>query len=225
MAPSLSSERAKLTFVMAVALGIGGLVCLGLGVTFSVVAVHEYMMNAGNDLSGLNLAQVAGVSDGTDVLDELESDAGTVMVDVSGAVNQPGVYALVSPARISDAIQSAGGIASTAALLAVAQQLNLAEKVTDGQKVFVPFATQAELTGSGDSATSLVKAGSKEQQDSSKISINHASQAELESLTGIGSKRATDIITGRPYQQIEDLVSNGILSTSVFETIKMELTL
>ena len=67
-------------------------------------------------------------------LPEAPPDAG-IMVDVSGAVAQPGVYQLPAESRVEDAIQSAGGMLPEAYV----EALNLAAPLSDGTKVLVPI--------------------------------------------------------------------------------------
>ena len=80
--------------------------------------------------------------------------------------------------------------------------------------MYVPFVSDAEVISTTTEPTT-----------SDTISINTATTAQLESLAGIGQKRATDIIAGRPYQQLQEVVDRGVLSKTVFEQIKQQLTL
>lgn len=58
-----------------------------------------------------------------------------------------------------------------------------------------------------------------------KININSASLAELDKLPGIGPARAQDIVDGRPYQRIEDLLIKKAISRSVYEQIKEKIAI
>ncbi|HBQ50574.1 hypothetical protein A3B42_05070 [Candidatus Daviesbacteria bacterium RIFCSPLOWO2_01_FULL_38_10] len=136
-----------------------------------------------------------------------------ISVDVSGAVINPGVYQLDESKRIEDAVLAAGGLTETANGEYVSKYLNMAQKLSDGMKIYVPFV--------GDSAPASV-AGSTIQ---SKVNINTATQAELEALPGIGVVTASKIISGRPYSKIEDLLTLKIVSKSVFDKIKDLLVL
>ena len=62
------------------------------------------------------------------------SSAAEVYVDVDGAVVRPGVYRLKDGARVSQAIDAAGGLTAEADVTG----LNRASKITDGQKIYVP---------------------------------------------------------------------------------------
>ena len=129
-----------------------------------------------------------------------------VWIDISGSVVSPGVYQLRADARIKDALVAAGGFSGDADREYVARELNLAAKVTDGQKIFVP---KKEVLG-------VVK--------DAKININTASADSLMNLSGIGESRAAEIIKGRPYVKVDDLVTKKIISASVFEKIRDLIT-
>ena len=57
-----------------------------------------------------------------------------------------------------------------------------------------------------------------------QINLNTASLPLLDSLAGIGPKRAQDIIDQRPYLSVEELLEKKVIPNSVFEQIKDELT-
>lgn len=136
-----------------------------------------------------------------------------ISVDVSGSVVKAGVYRLKDGARVEEAIQAAGGFAETANGEYISKYLNMAQKLSDGSKVYVPAAGEsgpAVQTGS-------VVAGSNIQ---TKVNINLATQAELEALPGIGPVTASRIISDRPYQTIDELLTKKVVSKAVFEKIK-----
>ncbi|MBU1032247.1 helix-hairpin-helix domain-containing protein [Patescibacteria group bacterium] len=139
-----------------------------------------------------------------------------ISVDVSGAVNKPGVYQVKDESRIEEAIASAGGFSENANKEYISKYLNMAQKLSDGSKLYIPF---TEEQGNASQNIGVV-AG---ENTGAKININTATQAELESLNGIGSVRASAIISGRPYQTIEDLLNQKILGKSVFENIKDQI--
>ena len=53
-----------------------------------------------------------------------------------------------------------------------------------------------------------------------KISINNASQAELESLSGVGPSTAQKIINGRPYGKLEDLMNVSGIGQVTYDKLK-----
>lgn len=135
--------------------------------------------------------------------------ASQLKVDVSGAVNKPGVYSLSSNSRIEDVIKAAGGFSASSSAEYIAKNLNLSQKVADGQKVYIPF--------EGETYASSQVAGA---QVGSKIGINSGSMSELESLPGVGPATATKIVNLRPYNEVSELLSKKAISKSVYEKIK-----
>lgn len=143
-----------------------------------------------------------------------------ISVDVSGAVMKPGVYRLSEDSRIENAVATAGGFSQDANKEYISKSLNMAQKLSDGSKVYVPF--EGEQAGGVQGGG--VVAGTNTSANA-KVNINTATQAELEALPGVAATRASSIISGRPYQTIEDLLSKKILPKSVFDKIKDQLVL
>ena len=133
-----------------------------------------------------------------------------VWVDISGAVVSPGVYQLVNGDRIKDALVAAGGLTDKADRDFVAVTINLAAKVKDGDKIYIPALAEG---GSVQNRSILGVA-------SERINLNKATSGELESLTGIGAVRAQAIIDSRPYAAVADLVAKKVISQAIFEKIK-----
>jgi competence protein ComEA len=133
-----------------------------------------------------------------------------IKVDVSGAVKQPGVYELYEEDRVLDAIYKAGGFSSEVDSNFVASQLNLAAKITDGQKVYVKRVGETVGTNITDQVST----------QSRLVNINSASEKDLDTLPGVGEVTAQKIIAARPYQQKEDLLNKKIVGKSTFEKIK-----
>lgn len=131
-------------------------------------------------------------------------------IHVSGAVNKVGVYSLPPGSRVKDALISAGGLSADADREYVEQNLNLADKLVDGQKIFIPGEERA---------------GSVVGSKSSRISLNRGTQEDLESLEGIGPSRAVKIIQGRPYKTIEEVYERKIISENMYLKIKDNLIL
>ena len=134
------------------------------------------------------------------------SAAAEVYVDVDGAVVSPGVYRLKDGARVSQAIDAAGGLAPEADVTG----LNRASKVTDGQKIHVPTvgeqqASIAEVGVDGGASTSSGVSGA-----TGLVNINTASAAELQTLSGIGPSMAQSIIDERTkngaFASVDDLM-------------------
>ena len=106
-----------------------------------------------------------------------------VVVDVTGAVGRPGVYRLPAGARVTDAIERAGGAAADAMLEAI----NLAARLSDGQQVLVPSRAP------GGAAAAVAGAAAED----GPISLGSASVEQLETIDGIGPVTAGDIVDFR----------------------------
>lgn len=129
-----------------------------------------------------------------------------VYVDVDGAVASPGVYRLKDGARVSQAIDAAGGLTAEADVTG----LNRASKVTDGQKIYVPTVgeQQAALAAGGVEGGAAAASGAG--VSSGLVNINTASAAELQTLSGIGPSMAQSIIDERTqngaFASVDDLM-------------------
>ncbi|MCL5433348.1 MAG: ComEA family DNA-binding protein [Patescibacteria group bacterium] len=140
-----------------------------------------------------------------------------IFIDVEGAVIKPGVYELPGDARIQDALVAAYGLSSQANREWVTRNLNLAQKLKDGTKIYIPTINEnTSLNTSGQSFGISTQ--------SNQININTASEGELDTLPGVGPVTAGKIISGRPYNSIEDLIVNKIVNQSTFDKIKEKVT-
>ena len=108
-----------------------------------------------------------------------------VVVDVTGAVAEPGVYRLPAGSRVNDAVQRAGGATAPAEV----EGINLAARLTDGQQVVVP----EKVKGAPASAATSGASGT----DDGPISLGTASVEDLDTIDGIGPVTAQDIIDFR----------------------------
>ena len=113
--------------------------------------------------------------------------AGTLVVDVSGAVEAPGLVTLAAGDRVADAIDAAGGASADAVL----DGLNLARHVTDGEQILVPHEGDGDGPGGG------------------LVNLNQADAGALEQLPGVGPVLAARIVEDRdangPFASLEDL--------------------
>lgn len=148
------------------------------------------------------------------------SNANEISVDVSGSVIAPGVYQLSANSRVEDAIKAAGGFAASASAEYISKNLNLAQKITDGVKIYVP-GKEDPTSPAGYAGLGVVAGVSNAKQ----INVNSATQAELEALPGIGPVTASKIISDRPFQTIDELINKKVVSKATYEKIKDLITL
>ena len=145
-----------------------------------------------------------------------------IIVDVKGAVKKAGIYELKAGSRIHDAIQQAGGLLDTADN----KSINLAQKLTDEAVVYV--AAEGEETSPVTGTASAGGATSAGQDVAGKVNLNKASEAELQTISGIGQKRAQDIIAYREstggFKTVDDLKNVSGIGAKTLEKLKDYVT-
>ncbi len=134
-----------------------------------------------------------------------------ILVDVKGAIIEPGVYEMKAGDRVNDVIDKAGGFTKEADQT----QVNLAQKVHDEMIVMVPaIAEQGSET-----IDSVSNHG--------KVRLNYATQEEIESLTGIGPSKAQAIIQHREekgyFKSVEDLLEISGIGEKTLENIQDDI--
>lgn len=166
-----------------------------------------------------DLSRAVKNKQGQDIKQESKEKITEILVHVDGAVNKPGLYKFSEGDRINQAIEKAGGIKEKADL----SQINLASKLVDEMKIYVPIIGEKAITDNNVSAK-------KETNDnnSNKININKASVEELISLPSIGPSRAKDIIDYREsglFQNIEELKNIPGIGEKTFDKLKDKVCL
>ena len=125
-----------------------------------------------------------------------------IVVDVKGDVQTPGLVTLPAGARVADAIAAAGGVIPSADVTAI----NLAERLSDGQMIFIGNAQSMQLSSDP------------------RINLNLATEVELDSLPGVGPVMAGRIIAWRESNQrfhsIEELQEVPGIGPKVFANLK-----
>jgi len=151
------------------------------------------------------------LTDGEEHTEDDKASEMEVMVDVKGEVRNPGVYEMPADSRVNDVIQKAGGFMDEAD----ETQVNLAQKVHDEMIIIISKSGEA-----GEVSTQ----GSNE---SGKVRINVADQAEIESLNGIGPSKAQAIIQYREenglFQTAEDLLEISGIGQKTLDNIMDDL--
>ncbi|MFC2064765.1 helix-hairpin-helix domain-containing protein [Chloroflexota bacterium] len=128
-----------------------------------------------------------------------------ITVYISGEVVAPGVYQLPSGSRVVDALEAAGGVLPGSNI----NYVNLAQVLFDADQVFIPK--------------------DSDEIEFQKVNINFASQSELESLPGIGSSVASQIIQYRIenglFENIEEIQKVSGIGPATYEKIKNFITI
>jgi competence protein ComEA len=137
-----------------------------------------------------------------------------IFVDVTGAVNKPGVYTLTGKSRVIDAIKAAGDSAPGADL----STINLARVLNDGEQIYVDSTV---VNSAGVRVSKTVRKG--------PVNINRANKADFDRLDGIGPVIAQRIIDYRKvngsFLTIDDLLKVSGIGPAKFAQIKSKITL
>jgi competence protein ComEA len=135
-----------------------------------------------------------------------------IFVDVTGAVNKPGVYTLTGKSRVIDAIKAAGDSAPGADL----STINLARVLNDGEQIYVDSTI---VNSSGVRVSNAVRSG--------PININRATARQLDALDGVGPVIAQRIVDYRKingsFLSIDDLQKVSGIGAAKFAQIKAKV--
>ncbi|HWC09588.1 MAG TPA: helix-hairpin-helix domain-containing protein, partial [Acidimicrobiales bacterium] len=114
----------------------------------------------------------------------------TVAVHAAGALVRPGLYLLPGGSRVADVVAAAGGPGPEADL----DQLNLATKVADGDRVHVPRRGEVAAGTAGPSSPA---ASGSPTSSPPVVDLNTATAEQLDDLPGIGPALAKAIVDHR----------------------------
>ncbi len=143
-----------------------------------------------------------------EILDEKEE---LIIVHIAGQVYYPGVVQIKSGKRVIDAIEMCGGLKEEADLT----RINLAKKLQDEEKVFIPRVGEEIYED-------FIQTVSSPDQGSGMININTCNKTELMTLPGIGDKLANNIIEYREtnkFKSIDDIKKVPGIGDKKFESI------
>lgn len=141
-----------------------------------------------------------------------------VVVEVSGAVEKPGVFSLSSSSRVQDAILQAGGFSSSANQAYIHRDLALAAKLVDQQKIYIPYLEEANVS-------TLPQSDQGSASPGGSSGLNQVSQAQLDEISGIGEVRAQRVLEGIPYTSIEDFKERSGLPEPIADEVLKLYTL
>lgn len=181
---------------------------------------------AKSDQTGLtDFSQTAQTSSSSDLVEEISTEASEessqLVVDVKGAVAKTGLYTLEVGSRVNDAVEAAGGLTSQAD----PKSVNLAQKLSDEAVVYV---ASKEENISVVASTTASSAMSPEEKSTSLVNLNTATEADLQTISGIGAKRAADIIAYREanggFKSVDDLNNVSGIGDKTMESIRPYVT-
>lgn len=146
-----------------------------------------------------------------------------IIIYVTGAVKNEGIYEIEENSRIADSIKIAGGLKEDANI----ENINLAYVLEDGMKIHIPSISENinEIQDNTNEYITKENGDTKSSKNSNeKININTATQTELETLPGIGPSTALKILDYRKengkFNTIEDIKKVNGIGESKFSKIK-----
>lgn len=171
-----------------------------------------------------------------DKKENISSETG-IFVHIDGYVNNPGVYQIKENERINLLIEKAGGLKNGYSI----KNINLAAKLSDGDKVYIPSIEEEKSLGNQNNNNNNANIGGKHTNNgnnlnnnvsitkNNKININKANVSELKQITGIGESTANKIIDYREnvgkFKKIEDIKEVKGIGDSKFESLKNKITI
>ncbi|WP_224154508.1 helix-hairpin-helix domain-containing protein [Leuconostoc gelidum] len=132
----------------------------------------------------------------------------------------PGVYDIVNSPRAQTAIAKAGGLTHEADTI----KLNLAQKLSDGQMLYVPVIGEV-----ASNKVTVDQQGAESGQEMTKINLNTATAEELQTLEGVGEKKAEQIIAYREahdgFKKLDEIKEVSGIGAKRFETMQDKITI
>ena len=168
--------------------------------------------------------QVAS-GDNTNTQNTTELEEDIAIVHVTGAVKNPGIVKLKEGSRIEDAIEAAGGLTENADI----SDVNLAYILEDGIKLRIPSTSDETITNTdilieNNGENIIEETNTSTNNSNGSININKATEAELDTLPGIGPSLASKIVEYREqngkFSTIEDIKNVTGIGESKYESIK-----
>lgn len=205
-----------------------GTVLVMLVMFFAWSSMESHKAEVQNDLPALSTSFSTSsreTSQPKTVTSASKTESDKIFVDIKGAIRKEGVYELTSGSRVTDVVKLAGGFTDDADKKSV----NLAEKVADEAVIYVARVGEEVTPASTPSqAKNTAASGAQQDADSAQINLNTATLEELQTISGIGAKRAQDIIDYRDnnsgFSSVDDLKNVSGIGEKTLEKLKAEVT-
>jgi competence protein ComEA len=196
----------------------------------SIVVAIFFLYNGLNSFKGVS-QQESLVQAQSEIQPETHQPLNEIYVDLSGSVNKPRTYRIPRGTRLFELLELAGGLSPEADKGFVQRNYNFAVVLNDQQKVHIPsiyevhdgkfsernklVTLESNLNGSANSQS----ASTNTVANSSLISLNNSSLEELKVLPGVGDVIGQQIMAARPYSQVSDLITKGIVKQTLYDKI------
>ena len=155
----------------------------------------------------------------------------TWYVDIKGAIKVPQVVPVTPGMRVHDVVEMAGGVTGEADQ----SRVNLAQLVTDQMVIYVPKvgeevspSTETLVADSKVTESAVSESSGDGTSDGDLVNINTADTKMLQTLSGIGEKRAADIINYREtnglFETVDDLDQVSGIGEKTMEKLRPLIT-
>ena len=147
-------------------------------------------------------------------------------VDIKGEVLHPGVYEFSCESRMQEVIKKAGGFTEEAD----ETKINLAQKISDQMQIIVPNLHSKQEGGvtEGNSEKGNMSNTTPSNSKQGTVNINTATLEELQTIKGIGKKKAEAILQYRKehgaFRTNEDLLQVKGIGKKALEAIESQVT-
>lgn len=182
-------------------------------VAVSIFLLCTYLMGGNKELKKNDNTEIFVEEEGTEILGQEipKNEKNKIVVEIKGEVAKPDVYWLDEDSIVQDLLTLAGGITNEADISGI----NRAEKLNNHDVLVVPNKNSKENNNSSENKDIL---------RNDLVNINKATTDELQTLTGIGPSKATEIISYREkngeFKKVEDIKNVKGIGESCFEKIK-----
>ena len=207
---------------------------IGVGLLLGLCGCGEETDSLEALLTESQMTAQSTVSEQEMITEQSEGEPQTLWVHICGYVNRPGIYEMPIDGRLYDALMAAGGFLEGANENA----LNLAERLKDGSRVYVPGLSVSDTKdmAEGEERAGWVAEGTEYGQwateggeaKDARININTASGRLLETIPGIGPAKAQEIMAYRkengPFETIEEIKEVAGIKDALFEKMKAFIT-
>ena len=190
-----------------------------------IYGIFNYFTQNKNKENLENISQDIIINNQTENTTEENNNQEKIVIHITGAICNEGIYELEENSRIADAVKMAGGLKEDADL----KQINLAYVLEDGMKINIPSKNDNSNENINNTENYITKeklnsSNNTNNAKTSKVNINSATQTELETLPGIGPSTALKIINYRKekgkFNKIEDIKNVNGIGESKFNKIK-----
>lgn len=187
------------------------IILIFLVVIIVLISLFNFLNGKEEDITAEGVLVEDYISGLDDSVEENTEENNEIMVHISGQVYNPGIVILESGSRLIDAVELAGGLKKEADL----DKINLAKKLSDEEKIYIPKIGEEYIEEPSESGSSS--------NSTDKININTCTKEELMSLPGIGDVLADRIIEYRKkskFKNVEDIMNVSGIGEKRFEEIK-----